>query len=313
MSNDRTPHCVYGALQLALERAIDQPFDSALLFPLLGGHTFLVERLLNEHAPVYRVEGSIIRYQEFLPHTGIELKRVDELDAERAFATTSKELQTRGWQLVFTNCFYLPYDEANYRKHSSNHLVLLCAYEEERREFVVSDAQYKQVKIDRDVMWNARLKTLPGQNKYQSLRVEVQKALSEERVRQQARRRMKEQAEQFRADSHRLEAFFQVLEELGACEGIHRAFACNALATELRNPNSMVITRRLLAESCEELFPEATDAYRELSGAWMSFSNQLVRFAHRALNTEQMKELYGQVYAQERAANQRLLDCQTRT
>ena len=301
MIRSQHPHCLYDAVSKTLAQAYSLELDQSLIYHLFGGFAFTMERVPNDKVPTYMVRGNSLSYEKFEPLTGFRVAQQKDVLEERAWKTTMRNLAENGYQLVLTNCFYLPYDTANYKKNTENHLVLIHSYDEEQEMFCVSDSCFDKVTIEREALMKARLKTMPSFNKYQSLKVEPKTILGRETILDNLRQEVAATAKRFETGND-LDAYRRALHEIEATEGIFRKVACNTLAKDLRHPSSLVTTRELMADSLDLLFPGLEHGYRDLSAAWLSFSNNIVRWSHGTVDFASLIEMYDELAERERSA-----------
>jgi hypothetical protein len=304
--SSKVPHCVYSALRETLLQYHGLDVDSSTIFHLLGGYTFEMKWMGNDQVPIHQILGSKIRYSRFEEGTGIMLRRVYEHDLDKAKRIIFQQLAEIGYLLVFTNCFYLPYDTMNYKRNSESHLVLIHSYDEEKHEFCVTDASSHKVQIHEDALWEACFKVYPRPDQFHQLHIEQRSIRSIEEINIAAREAMQSQAQSF-VETHKLEEYKTLLKKLDHLDGIFRRFACEAFAKELRHPHGMVYTRQLLSESCESLSIELRDKYWQLGDLWNSFSIPLIRFSHRTVSLEALLEKYDEIMIQEISCSQQLL------
>ncbi|MGB8953922.1 MAG: BtrH N-terminal domain-containing protein [Tumebacillaceae bacterium] len=302
MIRTRHPHCLYDAVSKTLQQAYSLDLDQSLIYHLFGGFCFSVEDLKNDKVPSYTTRGNQLQYSKFETLTGIRVAQQKDVLEERAWKTTMHNLAENGYQLVLTNCFFLPYDTANYKKNTENHLVLIHSYDEEQETFCVSDSCFDRVTIDREALMKARLKTLPSYNKYQSLKVEPKEVRDRETILELIRRDVIAQAADFETQSD-FDVFRRYLHEIEAAEGIIRKVACNNLCKDLHHPSSVVTTRELMGDSLDILFPGLEHGYQELSAAWASLSTNIVRWSHGTVELAALLEMFEQIAAQELACN----------
>ena len=130
-------HCITNALKQVLSY-YDYPISEAMIFGIASGLSFLY---LNQSiSPMINGRTKVFEFEEKLAkRLHITIKCKSGKDYTRIFNMTKKMIDENHPVLIYVDMPYLHYLGMNPNSHFGGHAVVLYGYDDETREFWVSD------------------------------------------------------------------------------------------------------------------------------------------------------------------------------
>lgn len=155
-------HCYYYIIaRLAKEKGIK--LNENDVFHLLGGYGLKIEEENNGYFPHINVLGNKISNELFKDRTGIEISHINYTTENFDIVTLIETLKVKKYVSVITNCFYLTFDDHNYKKNIGSHFIFVHQYDILDDTFIVSDNRFDRVSIKRNDL-DIALKNVPNSN-----------------------------------------------------------------------------------------------------------------------------------------------------
>ncbi len=298
-------HCFYFALNKIIEANENQNIDYHILFHALGGHQITIRSNSNKTHPTVEVRGNVYDYENFQRYTGLGIRKNIQQDEEHTINLLKKGKK----QLVFANCFYLPYDETNFQKISDEHMVIIENYLPDKDLFVVSDVKYQQVTISPSDLQKARREVVNKSNMYFTLK-RINKDIDFGELSEQLQLIIQSNALHFNKNIKNAEkALRESLQQIDKCEPLFKKLAAKLMYRSFKHPNGLISTRFILKESLERygLYPGVADLYELLATQWESFANDLMRFGKGKVSLEEMLKKVEQLICLEKETNNQFI------
>ncbi|EJV74920.1 MULTISPECIES: BtrH N-terminal domain-containing protein [Bacillus] len=288
-------HCLYQCLQTYIKHEYNFRFNISDIFNILGGHHFYFEDLKNPMLPVYKIRSNVIDFDCFNQHTKFSIKRIYENDINEAVNNTIVTLNHNKQQLVFVNCFYLPYDYQNFKKNIDNHMIIVTNFNEINNEFTIFDPRYGEQKLSKNDYILARQNTLQKKSQYLKIRYS-----SDEIHEIDILNIIKINNFNYMSEGlNNLIIFKDIIKKIDKLEGIHRKIALNNLSQSFRHPHGPITTRALMAESFTNTNNHIMDVYNDLAKHWFIFANSLVRLQHNKIKVDTLINIYDHIINKE--------------
>ncbi|MEH7051622.1 BtrH N-terminal domain-containing protein [Bacillus pseudomycoides] len=291
-------HCLYETLQLYMQIEYNAYYEVSDIFNILGGHYFSFSSMDNPKVPTYRIKSNSINFERFEEITPFKITRVTEQTIDESIYTTIHQSANNKCQVVFVNCFYLPYDLQNYKKNIDNHMIIVKGYNAINEEFTIIDSKYGENVVSKKDFILARQNTL--QNSPQYLSVENKKPSHSNLITKNILYYIKNNNQNFLSTGlNNIKIFRNNLIYIDQLEGIFRKIALNNLSKSFRHPHGPITTRSLLATSFKNSFSEINELYNHIAEHWLKFANTLVRLQHGNVDIKKLLDLYDYLIANE--------------
>lgn len=287
----------YSISQL-IEKTHGIQLKEADIFLLYGGISFQIEKLENARIPQYEINGSYLVTETFNKTSGFLAKKLFEASESDAFQTTLECFANQKPQLVYANCFYLPYDEANYRQNYDNHFLLVEGFDETTDEFIVSDENGRH-RVLRNDFYLARNKTYS--NSFESLSISIENQSFIDEYPKRRKQLLIQNAVRFESElAASLEQFNRILNSLGEVEIFFKWPAIEGVSRGIKHPRGLISTREFMAVLLKDMGEhELSDRYLALSKRWLRLSNDLLRYALDNKPFSQIQEVYNSISEEE--------------
>ncbi|MCA1028624.1 BtrH N-terminal domain-containing protein [Cytobacillus kochii] len=270
------------------------------LMHLFGGYSLFIKKFPNDLIPTYGVYGSLIREYKFKESTGVDLMVFYENNQESAFRRTDSILAKDQQQLVFANCYHLPFDQKNYKKNIDNHLLIIHSFNNISDSYTVSDdnGTYSIAKKDLAI---ARKTTNDGE--FKTIQFNKIDSLKQLDVNSKLKSIIPIQAAIFLNNSlNEIKEMKEIIIKINNLESIYKKLALKSIYNTISHPNGPVITRKLMATSFNHKV--YIDNYMKLSSQWKALSNNLIRLASDIVDIEDIIENLDEIYKNEKSFNE---------
>ncbi|TKC19123.1 BtrH N-terminal domain-containing protein [Robertmurraya kyonggiensis] len=304
-------HCLYYAISKYLKLSVNIDLQPADIFQLFGGIAFKIVKSNNEHTSLFNIYGSNKNFEYFKQLTGITINVTEELNQEEALFKTFEMIKNNQIHMVYTNCFYLPYDKNNFNQTHNNHVVIIHDYDPVRKEFTISDSLVDFAKIDIETLMIARQNTEQGTLRF--VDIDVSKAYDPieiiNNVDNSCVVNVKSYYEHLQA---KFDEFIEMLNTLNNLEGIAKNFGFHTLARSILGVNGMVYTRHLMANSFKSKNINLFNEYIELSNNWNLFTANLLKLQKNKCDIDDITSLFKGVYYGENKLCETLLSTESK-
>lgn len=301
-------HCFYFALSKILEINECEKVDHFILFHALGGHQITIYDIENENDDFsfMDIRGNKFDYKKFEKNTGVNITKVFQEDKDFTFET----LENGGAQLVYANCFYLPYDEKNYQKISDEHMVVIENYLQDADLFIVTDVDHHKAKIKASDLELAREELKHNKNMYFSLK-RIDKTIDLNILSSSLKAIIKSNAISLKEHFYDIELKIKnFLMRMNKCEPIFKKIASKQMYRNFNHPNGLIVTRLIMKESLETYriySNEVIKLYSQLNKDWIEFSNDLLRYGRNRISIFEMINKLERIMELEKRANDLLI------
>lgn len=295
-------------LQTYITKMYDIEYSLSDIFNILGGHDFNFKALDNPIIPTYQIRANKIKFEEFNKYTHINIIRIVERDIQEALIRTKNILMNNEWQLVFVNCFYLPYDLGNYKENIDNHMIIIIDYNSKEDSFRVIDPKYGEQTLTNNDLILARENTLQKTLQYLSVeRNNCKKDVTLSKNRSISIIK-KNNMHYLSSGLPKLKSFKQHIKAIEKLEGIHKKIALHNLSRSIRHPHGPITIRLLMSENFSYDEGVLHSLYEDLSMKWFSFANILIRLKQNNSDIRSLLSCYDEIIAMEQEAANAIKD-----
>lgn len=274
-------HCLYYNIKKYLE-SYNIFVKESDIFQLLGGISFHYHPIKGQPNQ-FQIFGNNMDIQGFNDNTGIKINLSKEENIIAAEEQLMEKLNDKKQHLVYANCYYLPFDKNNYKKNYDDHLLLVKSYNERSQTYIVSDHKYNEVKIDRNILNEARERLLNGNFLNFELFVENPFKEKESLVNE----RLKNYSTNF--PNHEFLYLISFKSELSTISqlqmDLQKEVSLFNISKVIQGVHGPVNTRKLMRESVKHISSELEEWYDNLSKKWYLFSVELMK---QALYTDEI-------------------------
>lgn len=272
------------------------------LMHLFGGYSLFLKKFENDIIPTYGIYGSLIREHKFKEYTGVNCEVFFELDEKQAFERTDAILSNNEQQLVFANCFYLPFDQKNYQKNIDNHLLIIHSYDKKTNSYTVSDDKGTNI-MTKEQLSLARKSTTDGE--FKTIHFTDTGNLNKLNIQTKLNSVISKQAKFFLENNlGEIKRLEEIIIEINGLESIYKKLGLKSLYKTIIHPNGPVITRNLMALSFEnEIY---RDKFMKLSSQWQGLANNLIRLSSDSVPLEHVLDKVNKIYLNERKFNENI-------
>ncbi|MFS0752944.1 hypothetical protein [Oceanobacillus sp. 1P07AA] len=293
--NNNGLHCLFFVLKEVISSQGIKLSESDLLL-LSGGFKFKyeIEGIEGDETPrSFKIYGGEAEYSKIKQNSNI-LITPQKLNSKKIINDLIVLLENNITPIVYTNCFYLRFDKKNFNRNSDKHYIILNKYIPERKEFLISDYNFK-TKIQSDDL----LKAMRDQ-KYKFLNINVTNHLSREVIIDNIFKEWQNFANSFMDTTfHNLLQFQNDIIKLLHIEyNLSRELSIYGLSKSLKHPRGPIISRKLISSN-PFLSSECRNLYYELYKMWNHFSNELLRHAYQKSSIEEVLLIYSKIFEKE--------------
>lgn len=259
-------HCYYFVIA-ELCRKLNVCLNQIDIFHLLGGHTFTVRKERNEPFPIINIKCSVIDDKYFRLLTGLSIEKKLFINHEEALQVVMKRMSEYDFQTVCTNCFFLPYDAANYKKNIGSHFIMLRSYDSTNDQFTLSDHKY-----DHAVLRRADLKlAMDNIKEYKNclLDVHIETGYHFKQMKDSVRDVIKINAVKILSTlEHQFNILKMEIGEINSLDSFYRSFSYFELLKSIKNPNGPIISGHYLLRSLPDNKPQLQNIISDCIQLW---------------------------------------------
>ncbi|UNL87594.1 BtrH N-terminal domain-containing protein [Priestia koreensis] len=299
---------IYHCLYLTIEKHAmlnNIKLNASDAFHYLGGYDFYYKKLDNDITPTYKLVGNKIDFNMFFLGCGIKIDRIIEKTEEEALSNSVSIIESENAQLVFANCYYLPYDKKNYQTSYENHMILILNFLPEEGVFEIYDPFYGIQSLSRETLMVARENTL--QKKYQYLNIDYTHCQPNNRENYQ-NIIINNSMNFLEKGLLQMIKFKKELYFIEGKEGFYRDLAYLNLIKLIKHPHGMITTRKLMWESLGGITNFKENGFLNLSNLWIKFSNDLIRLRKNKKDIQYVVDCFDYIIKQERLCNEKILE-----
>jgi hypothetical protein len=257
-------HCYYYIIaRLAKEKGIN--LNENDVFHLLGGYGLKIEEKNNGYFPHINVLGNRISNELFKDRTGIEFYHTNYTTENFDIVTLIETLKVKKYVSVITNCFFLTFDDHNYKKNIGSHFIFVHQYDILDDTFIVSDNRFDRVSIKRNDL-DIALKSVPDSNNEVSF-FEIETLVKNIDINEVIPEIIKLNALEVLKDCKKeILKFKKGLENLKTLEPIYKSLSYSETLKNIRFFNGPIISRKYLLQNVID--DEIRRQINKLIGMW---------------------------------------------
>lgn len=289
-------------LQTYIEKMYKTEYLTTDVFNILGGHDFNYKALDNSIIPTFQIRANKIKFEEFGKYTRFNITRIVEKNTQEALINTQDMLVNNKWQLVFVNCFYLPYDLGNYKVNIDNHMIIITGYNPVQDNYRVIDPKYGEEILKSSDLILARKNTLQKTLQYLSIEQNDSKNYLTLSPQNTISLIKKNNMEYLSEGFQKLKSFKKNIHAIDELEGIYKKIALQNLSKAIRHPHGPITIRLLMSKNFEKKEENLNLLYKRLSKKWFSFANILIRLKQDNVNINTLISCYDEIIELEQLA-----------
>lgn len=252
-------------------------FSEADIFLFYEGITFEFKSFNDSLIPQFEFDGADNNTDFVEIASGLEAKKLYEKTSEDALETTLNLLKDKEIQLVYVNCFYLPFDELNYRQNQDLHFLIISKYEANTEQFTVHDQHGTHTISLNDLM----LAREHIQSSYfESITLtRKNEALSKKYNTNKKHLLIHSAKKMDNIFSVQQKKFHNIMESLENVPIYFKYPAAEGVSRNIKHPRGFILSRLYMSELLKDIGEiELAFSYEQLSKKWNKLANDLLRY-----------------------------------
>lgn len=281
-------------------------FSEADIFLFYGGITFEFKAFNDSLIPQFEFDGAHSNTDFVEVVSGLTAVKHYEKTGDEALQTTFNLLKNNEKQLVYVNCFYLPFDELNYRQNQDLHFLVISKFNKTTKEFTVHDQNGTHaISLDDLIKARENIESPYFESNVITLTNDVRLSSYSDNKKYFIIENAQKMNTIF--DEQQLK-FHEFMESLEAVPVFFKYPAAEGVSRNIKHPRGFILSRLYMSQLLQEINEIGlSERYIQLSKMWNKLANDLLRYGLEKKEFEDIRKQYLIISELEKTLNKQVI------